>query len=126
MRRGMRRYHLLRTYALAVGLGLFVVGLVGIMPALPAPLAPDAPANLLHIGAGLLFGAGVWVSKDLSQLRTFVFGMGTLLVLGKLIIGLSHWPQVGPDTALVEIICFVVGVGSVLITALIGRPPPEG
>ncbi len=122
----MRRYRLLRNYALAAGLGLFVVGLVGIMPSPPTPLAPDSPVNLLHIGAGLLFGAGVWVSNDLSQLRTFVFGMGTLLVLGKLIIGASHWPHLGPDTALVEIICFVVGVGSVLIAALIGRPPPEG
>ena len=123
----MRRYRLLKNYALAVGLGLFVVGLVGFAPSPPSPLAPDYPENLLHIATGLFFmAASRWIVDDLPQLRAFLFGMGTLLVVAKAIIVVVRWPQLGFEITLVGAICLVAGVGSLLIAALVGRTPPEG
>ncbi len=118
----MRRHRLLKNYALAVGLGLVVVGLVGVVPSPPSPLVPNYPENLLHIGTGLLFvAAGRLVADNLQQLRAFLFGMGILLVLAKVVITAARWPNLGLEITMVGGICLVAGVGSMLIAALGGR-----
>ncbi len=123
-----RRYRLLTGYTLAVGVGLFMLGLFGMAPSPPSPLNPTFPENLLHISAGLLFVGGVLVTDRLEQLRVFVRGLGGLLVLSKVIILSVRWaePGVHLHVPLVGVVCLVAGVGSVLITAFVStETPPE-
>ncbi len=127
----MRRYHLLKVYAILAGMGLFVLGLVRIAPSPPSPINPTFPENLLHIGSGLLFVAGVLVSRTLEQLRGFVLGLGALLLLSKAIILPVRWADSGlfpHGVPLIGVVCLVVGVGSLLTTALVrpGTPPRRG
>ncbi len=119
----MSRYRLLKGYALAAGLGLIVLGLLGLTP---PPPSLSAAENVLHIGTGSLFLASALLLNRPNQLRSFLFGMGILLVLAKAVIVAARWPDLGLHIPLIGVICLVVGVGSLLMTALMGRTPPEG
>ncbi len=120
----MRRYYLLKGYTLVVGVGLLVLGLVGFVPALP--LGPSPPHNLLHLGVGSLFVVAGFVFSSLRELRVFVGGMGAMLVLGKVILVLALWTDLGLHMPLVGIVCLIAGVGSMLAAALVGiGTPPE-
>ncbi len=119
----MRRYYLLKGYALTVGAGIFVLGLLGFMPSPPSPLSLSLPENLLHLGAGSLFGASALLLDDPYQLRGVVFGLGILLVFSKVLIVIARWPDAGFHMPVVGVICFVSGVGSLLVAAFVGTRP---
>ncbi len=106
-----------------VGLGLFVLGLLGITT---APPSLSAAENLLHLGSGSLFIAGAALLDRPNQLRGFLFGLGMLLVLAKALMVVARGATLGLHIPLVAIICLVAGVGSLLIAPLVGRTPPEG
>lgn len=117
------RIYLLRAYALAVGLGLFVFGLAGFTP---SPLSSTAPENALHLGVGLIFFCGGLLVGERDPLRSFLGGMGLLLLVGKGTIVVTRWvdegffhlPQVG-------IVCLVAGVTSLLLAAFAGIGTPS-
>ncbi len=113
----MRRVYLLRAYALGVGLVLFVLGLVG-FTSLPHMTTSE---SVLHLGVGLLFFCGGLLMRDLGMLRTFLGGMGVLLLLGKVIIVSTRWFDEGfLHLPLVGIVCLVAGVTSLLIALFVG------
>ena len=117
----MWRLHLLKGYTLMVGAGLFVLGLVGFSPLPPDPVDPE---SLLHIATGSLFLGGALLLRDLDHLRSFMGGMGLLLVAGKAIIvgarwfdlGIFHLPMIGG-------VCLVVGVCTLLVALFVGSGP---
>ena len=117
----MWRSRLLKGYALSVGAGLLVLGLVGFSPLRPNPVAPE---NVLHIGTGLLFLGGVLLLNDLGNLRSFMVSMGLLLVLGKALIVGARWFDLGLIyLPLVGVICLVAGVGTLLVALFMGSGP---
>lgn len=118
----MPRYYLLRGYTALAGLGLFVLGLLGLTP--PPPSLSTAE-NLLHIGTGSLFLAGVLLLNGPNQLRGFLFGMGILLVLAKVVIVAARWPALGLHIPLVGVVCLVVGVSSLIIASLVRSEHPR-
>ncbi len=59
------KVYLLRAYALAVGLGLFVFGMAGFTP---SPLSSTAPENVLHLGVGLIFLCGGLLMRERDPL----------------------------------------------------------
>lgn len=114
----MRRTHLLRTYALVVGAGLLAFGLAGFTLARPNMTAPE---NLLHLGVGLLFFIGGTLLEDLRMLRSFLGGMGVVLLLGKATIVSTRWfDERVFHLPLVGVICLVAGLISLLL-ALFAR-----
>ncbi len=117
----MTRYYLLRGYTTLVGLGLFVLGLLGLTP---PPPSLSAAENLLHIGTGSLFLAGALLLNRPTQLRSFVLGMGILLVLAKVVIVAARWPSLGLYIPLVGVVCLVIGVGSLIIASLVCSEHP--
>jgi hypothetical protein len=118
----MKRYYLARGYTLLVGLGLFVLGVLGFAPPPPSMAMAE---NLMHIATGSLFLAGASLMSRPNQLQGFLFGMGILLVLAKVLIVVARWPEHGLHLPLVGVICLVVGVSSLLIASLVGSEPPR-
>lgn len=117
----MWRSRLLKGYTLLVGAGLFVLGLVGFSPLLPTL---EAPENLLHVATGSLFIGGALLLDDLGHLRSFMGGMGLLLVLGKAIIVGARWFDLGLfHLPLVGVICLVAGVCTLLVALFVGSGP---
>ncbi len=113
---------MLKGYALAVGVGLFVLGLLGLAP---APPDLDLPENMLHLGLGSLFVGGGLLVNSLNQLRGFVGGMGGLLLLGKAVIVGTRWVDLGLHIPPVAVVCLVVGVASVFVAAFVGIGTPS-
>ena len=114
---GVKRYYLARGYALSVGLGLFVLGLLGFTP---APPSFSIAENLLHIGTGSLFVAGAALLNKPNELQGFLFGMGILLVLATVLTVAARWPTLGLSLRLVWVNCLMVGVGSLLMATFAG------
>ncbi len=109
---------MLKGYTLVVGVGILTLGLLGASPLPPHPVHPE---YALHIGAGVLYVAGGWFLEDFAHLRSFVGGLGALLIIGKVVIigsrsiglHLTFIPGIG-------YICLVIGVCSVLLALFIG------
>lgn len=113
----MRRVYLLRAYALGVGFVLLTLGLVG-FTSLPHSTASE---SVLHLGIALLFFCGGLLLRDLGTLRTFLGGMGVLLLVGKGIIVSTRWFDEGfLHLPLVGIVCLVAGATSLLIALFVG------
>jgi len=77
--------YLLKGYALVTGVGLFVLGMVGLLGLasyffIPPPT--EVSENVLHIGSGLIFIGAWWFIDEPGSMRTFVGGMGLMLVIG--------------------------------------------
>ena len=83
------RYYFLKGYTLVVGVGLFVLGVVGLL-GLTTYFFITPPKefaeNFLHIGTGLVFICGWWLMDERGTSRTFLGGMGILLVIAKVVI----------------------------------------
>ena len=116
--------NLLRIYALAVGVVLFVLGLIGFTSF--DPLGFATPENLLHVGVGLLFfSASLVLRGDLAVLRSFVGGTGFLLLLGKGTIIATRWFGQGIfHLSLFGIVCLVAGACSLLLALLARSTAP--
>ena len=107
---------MLRTFARVTGLVLLAVGLAGlsVLPKL------SAVESFFHLAVGALFVyLGLW-QRDPVVVRRVVGGMGVLLLLSKgavvtvtLLVG-GEEPLFGP----VEVVCFAIGLLSVLIARL--------
>ncbi len=119
------RAYLLKAYALAAGVGLFVFGLAGFTA---SPLNLTAPENLLHVGLGLLFfGGGLLLSGELTLLCVFIGGMGFMLVLGKGTIIVTRWVYEGFfHIHLVGAVCLMLGMTSLLLALFVGRTAFSG
>lgn len=113
------RYYLLKGYTLGVGAALLIFGL---LETFIDPFHPEHAESVLHIGVGALFIAGGGVLDNFTYLRSFVGGMGALLIIGKVVIvtvrsiGLDPFflPSVG-------YVCAVIGVCSLLLALFIGK-----
>jgi hypothetical protein len=113
------RYYLLKGYALVVGAGILVLGLLG---ASPVPPHPPHLEYVLHIGAGALFMAGGWLLDDFGHLRGFVGAMGALRVVAK--VGIVGVRSIGVAPIFlpgVGYVCLVIGACSLLVALFIGR-----
>ena len=121
------RYYFLKSYTLVVGVGLFVLGVVGLLGLttyffIPPP--KEFAENFLHIGTGLVFICGWWLSDERNTLRTVLGSMGLLLVIGKIVIVGVRTIDLGFFTIhFVGVVCLVVGVISLLVALCIGRAP---
>ncbi len=114
----MQRTYLLRAYALLIGAGLLILGLTGFTFARPNMPSPE---NLLHLGVGLLFFAGGTLLEDLRLLRSFLGGMGVVLLLGKATIVSTRWFDQGVfELPLVGVVCLVAGLTSLLLALFTG------
>ena len=120
----MWRYRLLKVYPLVVGVVFFVLGVAGLSPSPPSPLYLSLPENLLHLGTGCIFFGGALLVDGPKQLRNFILGMGMLLIFGKVLIVLASWADKGfhppVHTTVAEVICLVLGLGSLLVAAFAG------
>ena len=118
------RYYFLKGYTLVVGVGLLVLGVVGLLGLssyLFIPPPTEVAENILHIGTGLLFIGGWWLMDERGTARTFLGGMGLLLVIGKMVIFGGRTIDLGYFTIqFVGIVCIVVGVFSLLVAMFIG------
>lgn len=115
---------MLRIYAGAAGSLLLVVGLSGftVLPKL------NAAESFFHAGVGALFVyLGLW-QRDRIVVRTVVGGMGVLLLLSKgavvaVVLLVNEAPHpFGP----VEVVCFAVGMASVIVARLARDPAGAG
>ncbi len=119
--------YFLKGYTLVVGVGLFVLGLVGSLGLasyffIPPP--SEIAENVLHIGTGLIFIFAWWLMDELSTIRTFLGSMGALLVLGKILIVGGRTYTLGFLTIdFVGVVCLVVGISSLLVALFVGRAP---
>lgn len=107
---------MLWAYALLVGAGLSVLGLIGFSGTALNVLT--FPENALHLGVGLIFfSGGLLLGDDPSKLRGFVGGRGFLLLLGKGSIVTTRWVAMGElYLGLFGGICVVTGAASSLVT----------
>lgn len=121
----MWRVYLLRGYAVVLGVGLFVLGVVGLWSNSPNLAAPE---SLLHIGGGLLFFFGGLLLAGFRILRFFVGGMGLLEVFGKVfIVGMHSFDLGFIDLPLVGVVCMIAGLSALLMSLCvsIGTPPRD-
>ena len=123
----MWRYYFLKGYTLVVGVGLFgmgMVGLLGLTSYFFIPPPEEFAENFLHIGTGLVFICGWWLMDERGTSRTFLGGMGILLVIAKVVIMGGRSMDLGFITVhFVGVVCLVVGVSSLLVALFIGRAP---
>ncbi len=121
------RFSLLKGYALIIGVGLFVLGVVGVLSLTSfffIPKPAEFAENMLHIGTGLIFIGAWWFIDEMGSMRTFVGGMGLILVIGKMTIVGGRTIDLGFLTFhFVGVVCLVVGLCSLLIALFIGRGP---
>ena len=119
------RFYLLKGYALMIGVGLLVLGMVGVLGLASyffIPQPAEFAENVLHIGTGLIFIGAWWAIDELRNMRIFVGGMGLLLVIGKIVIVGGRTISLGfLSIHFVGVVCLVVGVCSLLIALFIGR-----
>lgn len=120
----MWRVYLLRGYALAVGMGLFGLGLVGLSPLPPNMITPE---NIMHLGVGLLYVCGVWlIGAAFDLLRAFVGGMGLLLVLGKGVIIAARWADLSfLHLPAVGVVCLLAGLTALILALFVGIGAPS-
>ena len=110
---------MLKGYALVVGAVVLALGVLGVLPHVPPD--PAQPEYLLHMGAGVLFIAGGLFLDELGSLRSYVGGLGAMLVVAKVVIIVSS--PMGLPSLFIPVVghvCVVVGVCSVLLALLIG------
>ena len=111
---------MLKGYALVVGALVLALGVLGVLPHVPPN--PVRPEYLLHMGTGVLFVTGGLILDEFGSLRSYVGGLGAMLVVAKVVLIVST-PHMGLSRLLipsVSHVCLVIGVCSVLLALLIG------
>lgn len=114
----------MRTYARVAGSVLVLVGLAGLtslaelfffLPAL------NIAEGFFHVSVGLMFVYVGFLHPDDEVLRPVVGGLGVLLIASKaVVVGIGL--LIGDEHDLlnpIEVVCLVVGIGSVLAAALL-------
>lgn len=113
----------MRTYARVVGSVLVLVGLVGLTSLAGLIFLPklNLVESFFHVSVGLMFVYVGFLHRDADVLRSVVGGLGVLLILGKaVVIGTGLLFEDEHDfLSPVEVVCVVVGIGSVLTAAFL-------
>ena len=121
----VRRFYLLKGYALVIGVGLIVLGMLGLLGLTSLffiPQPAEFAENILHIGTGLVFIGAWWWIDELGYMRAFLGSMGLLLVLSKIVIVGGRTISLGfLSIDFVGVVCLVVGVCSLLVALFVGR-----
>lgn len=117
----------MRTYARLAGTVLILVGLVGITSLAGYFFLPklNLAESFFHVSVGLLFVYVGFLHRDAEVLRSVVGGLGVLLLVSKAVI-VGTGLLFGNDHDLfspIEVVCVVVGLGSVLAAAFL-KPDP--
>lgn len=113
----------MRNYARVVGSVLVLVGLVGLTSLAGLFFLPklNLVESFFHVSVGLMFVYVGFLHRDAEVLRSVMGGLGVLLIVSKTVvigIGLLLGDQ-HDFFSPIEVICLVVGIGSILAATLL-------
>ena len=113
----------MRTYARVAGSVLVLVGLVGLTSLGGLFFLPslNLAESFFHVSVGLMFVYVGFLHWDAEALRSVVGGLGVLLIVSKAVV-IGTGLLFGEEHDLfspTEVICVVVGLGSILAATLL-------